>query len=349
MTDRFLRQRTLEFIGESGQKRLSAAHAVLVGLGAIGCSAADILARSGLASLTLIDGDTVDLTNLHRQSLYTEADAHQALPKVQAAQTRLSSVDSSLRITPIAQRVSPGNAEQIVPPCDVILDGSDNYDTRYLLNDLAVKRGVPLCYAGAVGAVGMAMTVLPGRTACLRCVFPEPPSPETQETCESAGVFAPAVHLAASTAAGDAMRLIASGSGENIGNVLTRFDARTGRITQLRAERDGSCACCGEGRYEFLGKRGQGVRVEAVCGKTAVRVTPGVAAGGALERIAARCREKESLVEASAYLVRARTVVGGRPVDATFFADGRAEVITSDERVAREVYERIVAPVLSDH
>lgn len=346
MTDRFLRQKTLDFIGESGQARLSRAHAVLIGLGAIGCTTADLLARAGLASLTLIDGDTVDLTNLHRQSLFTQADAQQALPKVQAATNRLLAIDPALRITPIAQRVSPENADQLVPPCDLILDGTDNYDARYLLNDLAVKRGVPLCYAGAVGASGMAMTILPHRSACLRCVFPDPP--ETHETCESAGVFPPAVYLAASTASSDALRLLAGHSGA-IGNVLTRFDTRTGHIAQTRVERDASCPCCGEGKFEFLEKREQGVRVEAVCGKGAVRVMPGAASGAALDRIAARCREKDALVEVSPYLVRARTVVGGRPVDATFFADGRAEVLTSDERVAREVYERIVAPVLSGH
>lgn len=345
MTDRFARHHALDFIGKTGQKRLASSHVVLVGLGAIGCVAADLLARAGVGALTLIDGDTVDLTNLHRQSLYTEADARQALPKAQAAHARLTAIDSSLRITPIAQRISPGSTERIVPACDVILDGTDNYETRYLLNDLAVKRAVPLCYAGAIGGAGMAMTVLPGRSACLACVFPEPPPREAQETCDSAGVFAPAVYLAASTAAGDALRLLAGIAG--VGGVLTRFDTGAGRVAQMRVERDGACVCCAGGRLEWLDRREEGVRVEAVCGKEAVRVTPGGGSIATLERVAARCREKESLVESSAYLVRARTVVGGKAIDATIFADGRAEVITNDVGVAREVFERIVAPVLS--
>lgn len=346
MTDRHLRQQTLEFIGKAGQLRLASSRAVIVGLGAIGCVAADLLARAGVGSLTLIDGDTVDLTNLHRQSLFVEADAQLSAAKVEAARDRLLAIDGVLRITPIAQRVTSASAEMIVPACDVLLDGTDNYETRYLLNDLAVRRETPLCYAGALGAAGMAMTVLPGRSACLRCVFPEPPPPETQETCASAGVFAPAVYLAASTGAADALRLLATEERGHVGGVLTRFETRSGRTAQTSVSRDESCVCCAKRRFEWLERRESGVRVEVVCGREAVRVSPGAGRGLALERVAARCREKGTLVESSAFLVRARTEVGGRIVDATIFADGRAEVLTGDERVARDFYERVVAPAL---
>ncbi len=349
MTDRHIRQKTLAFIGDSGQSRLAHAHAVVVGLGAIGCVAADLLARAGVGTFTLIDGDTVDLTNLHRQSLFSERDARRGAAKVEAANERLLAIDATLRITPMAARITPENAESIVPTCDVIVDGTDNYESRYLLNDLAVKRGVALCYAGAVGAAGMAMTVRPGQTTCLRCVFPEPPPAEAQATCASEGVFAPAVYLAASTAASDALRLLAAERRENcgVGDVLTRFETSSGLARQTRLDRDPECPCCVRRAFEWLARRAGGVRVELVCGKDAVRVTPGMIAPDALARVAARCREKGTLLDASPYLVRTRAEVRGALVDATVFADGRAEVITRDEGVAREVYDRVVTPALS--
>ncbi len=192
---RYHRQMLLPGVGEEGQRRLGTGHALIVGVGALGCASSELLARAGVGRLTLIDRDVVEATNLQRQSLFDERDADEGLPKAVAAARRLERINSTIEVTAIVEDLTPRAARRrfASPPFDLILDGTDNFETRYLLNDLAVKHSIPYCYGGVIGTRGMAMTVRPGVTPCLRCVFDQPPPGGTTPTCDTAGVLGPAV------------------------------------------------------------------------------------------------------------------------------------------------------------
>ncbi|MDY7108823.1 MAG: HesA/MoeB/ThiF family protein, partial [Planctomycetota bacterium] len=225
---RYHRQTLLPQIGEEGQRRLRAAHALVIGCGALGCVMADTLARAGIGALTIIDRDVVDLTNLHRQILFEERDAEEAIPKAEAARARIARLNGDVTVSAHVDDFHHHNAEAYLRRAapDLILDGLDNFATRYLLNDLAVKHGLPLVHGGAVGTRGTVLTILPHparravesrsailwtagqATPCLRCVFPEPPAPGTGPTCDTAGVLGPLVMLVAARQAAEAIKLI---------------------------------------------------------------------------------------------------------------------------------------------
>jgi len=251
------RQRLLPFVGDEGQRRLRESHALLVGMGALGCVAADHLARAGVGTLTLVDRDIVELTNLQRQSLYTIRDADEGPPKVEAARRRLLAIDPSLDVRALAVDCSPRTARGLLDARpDVILDGTDNYETRYLLNDLSIESGTPLIYAGAVATRAMQMAVLPGQTPCLRCVFPEPPPAEARETCDTVGVLGPAVGLAGSLMAAEAIKVLL-GRADLVRRSLARVDVLTGAMatTDLADARDPDCPCCARRKFDWLDAR----------------------------------------------------------------------------------------------
>src|SRR6266850_3435620 len=204
---RYARQTLLSWIGERGQQKLASARVAIVGCGALGGTAAEQLARAGVGHLTIIDRDIVELSNLQRQVLFDEDDARANLPKAVAGERRLRRINSSIEIRGVVADVIPENAEELLD-ADLILDGTDNAETRYLINDLAVKKGITWIYAGCVGTEGRVMTVVPGKTACLRCVFPQAPAMGELETCDSAGVLSPAASVAASIQAGLAIRML---------------------------------------------------------------------------------------------------------------------------------------------
>ncbi len=207
---RYSRQSRFAGLGPEGQRRIRAARVAVVGLGALGSVQADLLARAGVGALRLIDRDFVEISNLQRQTLYEESDAAEALPKAVAAARRLARVNSEVQIEPLVGDLSPRNIDETLEGVDLILDATDNFETRYLINDFAVRGGIPWVYGAAVGSYGLKLAIVPGLTACFRCVYPEPPR-GAQPTCETEGVLGPVTAAIASLQTGDALKILACG------------------------------------------------------------------------------------------------------------------------------------------
>jgi len=329
--ERYSRQILFSGIGERGQERLIAAHVVIVGCGALGSFHAGALARAGVGHLTIIDRDYVEPSNLHRQFLFEEDDAAAALPKAVAAARRIARINSTVDVRPAVADLTPANVEDLLGGADIVLDGTDNFETRYLVNDFSVSRGVPWIYGAAVAAYGLTMPVIPGHTACLRCVYPEPPS-GAQPTCETTGVLGPIVAAVASLQVGDALRILVTGE---VHARITTVDAWGGIIRQVEGPtRDPGCPCCGRRQFPYLEERAR--PPVTFCGRNAVQVQ---GAGRIdLPELARRLSPLGS-VRANEYALRAQ--FGG--YDVTVFEDGRAIIKgTSDPGIARSLYARYI-------
>jgi len=330
--DRYSRQILFPGIGEKGQESLLRSHAVVVGCGALGSFHAAALARAGVGRLTLIDRDYVEPSNLHRQWLYEECDAAESLPKAAAAARRLSRINSAISLRAAVADLTPANAEDLLGAADAILDGTDNFDTRYLVNDFAVSRGIPWFYGGAVGAYGLAMPVIPGRTPCLRCVYPQPPS-GAQPTCETAGVLNVIVSAVASLQVADALKIL-SGHPESVAARITTLDLWEGNIRQIAAPaRDPDCPCCGRREFPYLEESAR--PAATLCGRNAVQIHERVRP---IDLAALRAQlEPLGEVRANDFALRFLSP----PYELTIFADGRAIVKgTSDPAIARSIYAK---------
>lgn len=357
---RYHRQALLREVGETGQQRLAQSSALVVGCGALGTVSAELLVRAGIGTVTVVDRDIVEITNLQRQTLFDDTDAREGLPKAEAAHRRLSAVNPDVRVRGVIADFSYRNAEEILiesgletrsteARSTVIVDGTDNFETRYLLNDLAVKRGVGYVYGAAVGTIGMTMTIVPGRTACLRCAFEEPPEPGSaaaSATCETIGVFAPVTAAIGAMQAGEAIKVLL-GRFDAINRALLSIDAWTNEVRRVdlsRAKRD-ECPCCGRGEFPFLnGSRGQSSVV--LCGRESVQIAPDRRGRIDLEDLARRL-SPHGRFEATRFLVRGEFErergEGGGPIRLTVFADGRA-IVGGTWRVeqARAIHARYV-------
>ncbi len=347
MPTRYHRQQILPGVGEQGQRRLAETHAAVVGLGALGCAIADHLARAGVGTLTLIDRDLVDHTNLQRQCLYTERDAAEGLPKAEAARRRLAAVNSEITLHAHIADLTPANADGLLGSPNILLDGTDNFETRYLLNDIAVRDSIPLVYGGVVATRGMQMTIRPGQTPCLRCLFEDPPAPGTQPTCDTAGVLGPVVAIVAACQAADALRC-ALGQGDQIAPTLLEFDLWQGqrRRVDLANARRADCPCCGLRRFPFL-EAGAGSTTLSLCGQRAVQIQPAVGAGPVDLGVLAERLAAAGAVDARPFMVRfvvpGERAEGGGNVVLTVFRDARAIVTgTSQPERARSLYARFV-------
>ena len=290
--DRFTRQMQLPRFGAEGQSRLGRARILLAGCGALGSVVAEQLARAGAGSLSIVDRDLVEWSNLHRQTLFSESDARRRVPKAEAAKARLANVHASTTVRAFVDDLAPVSARRYVEDCDVIIDCLDNFETRYLLNDCAVKFGKPLVYGGAIGLRGMAALLLPvtgadldglvrwphaRSTPCLRCLAPEPPAPGEAETCETAGVLAATTGVIASLEAALAIRAIAEGAVHVPSSIIrVDLDAMRFETAALDSARDPGCVCCGMGKYEFLETSVTSrERVRVLCGRNAVELALG--------------------------------------------------------------------------
>lgn len=340
---RYHRQMILPDIGEAGQRRLLASHAMIVGCGALGCVVADQLARAGVATLTIIDRDVVELTNLQRQTLFDEDDARNATPKAEAAKARLARINADARINAHAADFTPGNAEHlaglsrrtdILPPAtppQLIIDATDNFQTRLLLNDLAVKHTLPFIYAGVVGTRATTMTVLPQQTPCLRCLVDEAPPPGAHETCDTAGVLAPAVAMIASIQATEAIKALTANT-DALRRTLLELDpwSSTFREIDLAAARRDDCPCCAHKSFDYL----EGQRVPAttkLCGRNAIQISPDADASHQLDLGAlARRLASHGVFELSPFALRGVLTHeqgdAGEELHLTVFKDGRAIV-----------------------
>ncbi|MGD0580067.1 MAG: ThiF family adenylyltransferase, partial [Bryobacteraceae bacterium] len=267
--DRYLRQILFRGIGEQGQRRIRSGVAAIVGCGALGTFHAGALARAGVGRLILIDRDYVEWSNLQRQWLYDEEDARSGLPKAAAAARHIARINSEVAAEARIADLEPGNAGELLEGAQVVLDGTDNFETRYLLNDWCVARGVPWIYGGAVGSEGVTMPLLPGRTACFECVYPQPPA-GPQPTCETAGVLNAITSLVASWQLAAALKLLA-GDGERIEPRITLFDAWAGTLRQIdMPPPDAHCPACAQRSFRHL--RGEGRPPISLCGRNAVQI-----------------------------------------------------------------------------
>ena len=332
--ERYSRQILFPGIGRRGQEALLSAHAVIVGCGALGSFHAAALARAGVGRLTIIDRDYIEPANLHRQWLFEEADAAQALPKAAAAARRIAALDSSLRVRGVVADLTAANAAELLEGAGVILDGADNFETRYLVNDFAVSRGIPWIYGAAVGSYGLAMPVIPGRTPCLRCVYPDPPS-GIQPTCETAGVLNAIVSLIASLQAAEALKIL-SGHADLVRPGITTADIWTGALRQVRdIPRDPECPACARREFPFL-QETQRPPV-TLCGRNAVQLREYERPIDLLELR----KRLEPLGEVRANEFALRFTIP--PYELTVFPDGRAIVKgTADPAVARSLYARYI-------
>jgi len=332
--ERYSRQIVFEGLGEAGQEALLGSRAVIAGCGALGTLHAAALARAGVGEIVLIDRDFVETSNLQRQWLFDERDAAEGLPKAAAAASKLRAANSGVRIIERIADLHAGNAEELLLPARVILDGTDNFEARYLLNDVAVKHGVPWIYGAAVGSYGATMPVLPGRSACLACMFPEPPQ-GLQPTCETAGVLNAATSLIASLQAVDALKIL-SGNAGRVEPRLLAMDIWHNTLQTLHTnEADPECRVCG--RREFTRLTDRRRRPVALCGRDSVQVHDRDEALD-LDRLR-RTLEPLGDVRYNGYVLRFSTP----PYDLTIFDDGRAIIKgVRDEGAARSLYARYV-------
>jgi molybdopterin/thiamine biosynthesis adenylyltransferase len=335
--DRYSRQARFAGVGQAGQERLRAGSAVVIGCGALGAASLDLLARAGVGHLVAVDRDLVELSNLQRQLLYDESDAAAGLPKAIAAAQALARINSEVEVRPVVADVVPANVERLVAGADVVLDGTDNLETRYLLNDACVKLGIPWIYGGAIGATGMSVTILPGETPCFRCVFPRRPPPGAVATCDAAGVIGSIVAAVGAIQFTEAVKILI-GARQDVNRGLVALDLWTHQYERGEPmQRDPACPCCAGRRFDYLEARAT-ARTASLCGRNAMQVSPAEPVKLDLAELGRRLAAVGA-VTASAYLVR--VAVTGHEL--TVFADGRAIVKgTTDEAVARSLYARYV-------
>ncbi|MDI7250634.1 MAG: ThiF family adenylyltransferase [Bacillota bacterium] len=332
---RYLRQMLFPEVGPAGQERLARSTAVVLGLGALGTGVADLLARAGVGRLRLVDRDYVDETNLARQTLYDEDDCRQSLPKAIAAAERLRQVNSGVQYEPWVVDVNARNAEQVIREAGVVVDGTDNLETRYLLNEACVGRGIPWVYGACVGSVGMTFTVLPGDGPCFRCYLPQAPAPGELPTCDTAGILGPAAALVAALEAAQALRVFL-GKVDDSYTALKYVDVWTGELLSLPLARDPDCACCVRRQFPYLEGR-VGSSATVMCGRDMAQVMPAAPVSLRLEEVARRL-SLAGEVTANQFLVRAK--LAGE-VELIVFPDGRALVKgTTQPEVARSLYSR---------
>lgn len=330
--ERYSRQILFQGIGERGQEALLASHAAVVGCGALGSFHAAALARAGVGRITIVDRDYVEPSNLQRQWLFEESDAAQFLPKARAAGRRIALINSSVRARGIVADLTPSNVEELLGEAGLILDGTDNFDTRYLINDFAVSRGIPWLYGAAVGSYGLTMPVIPGHSACLRCVYPDPPS-GIQPTCETAGVLNAIVSAVASLQVADALKILC-GHPELVRARITTVDVWEGGIRQIDSPpRDPGCPTCGRHEFPYLEESRRAP--VSLCGRNAVQIHE---RERPLDLMELKTRlEPLGEVRANEFVLR----FIAPPYEMTVFPDGRAIVKgTSDTGLARSLYAR---------
>lgn len=336
---RYSRQILFAGIGEAGQRKLIDSRVAVVGMGALGTVLANHMVRAGVGFVRLIDRDFVEASNLQRQMLYTERHAEEGLPKAIAAAEMLREVNSQVAIEPVVADLTWQNAEELLADVDLVLDGSDNFQVRFLVNDVCVKHGIPWVYGGGVSANGMTMPILPGEMPCLRCLFESAPAPGTTATCDTAGVLGPIIHIIASYQAVEAMKILA-GAFDKVRRTMLNvgiWDYSTSSIDIAKAKRP-DCVCCGKREFEYL-QPVAGDDAISLCGRNSIQISPSEPWEVDLDAMAARLAQSGK-VEQNKFLVRFYATDDIRLV---IFADGRVLVQgTDDVSVARSLYAKYI-------
>ncbi|HKW56364.1 MAG TPA: ThiF family adenylyltransferase [Candidatus Acidoferrum sp.] len=334
--ERYSRQMLFAGIGEQGQRRLLASGAVIVGCGAIGAAAAGLLVRAGVGHLRIIDRDFVEPSNLQRQTLFDEADAQAALPKAAAAERKLRLINSAVTVEGIVADVTPENIRELLSGFDLVLDGTDNFETRFLINDFAVQSLRPWIYAAAVASYGVTLAIRPGATPCLACLLEWPSNPVgLEDTCDTVGVLGPVVNLVSSLQVAEALKFLA-GREEALHSQLISCDVWTGHFQSVRVSRNPACRACGRQEFPYL--TGQAQPHITLCGRDSVQIHE---RGRFLDLGVLRHR-----LAATVHDVRQNDFLLCFRADAyqfTVFADGRAILKgTKDPSVARSLYARYI-------
>jgi molybdopterin/thiamine biosynthesis adenylyltransferase len=334
--ERYSRQLLFRGIGAEGQERLAAGRVAIVGCGATGSALASLLARAGVGVLRIIDRDYVEASNLQRQSMFEEVDAEESVPKAIAAARKIAAFNSAIVVEARVEDVVPQNVEVLLEGMDLVLDGTDNFETRYLLNDYAVKNGRPWIYAAAVGSYGVTLNVLPGKTACLACIFPDTPRGMV-ETCETSGILNTAVNVVASIAATEAMKLLVGGAAaEQLRKTLWSFDVWSNQHAEISAAKPSAgCRACGE--RDFIHLAGEGRPHITMCGRNSVQIHERARPIDFAEM--QQRLETHGVVRHNEFVLK----FWREPYEMTLFPDGRAIIKgTTDTGVARSLYARFV-------
>jgi adenylyltransferase/sulfurtransferase len=335
--ERYSRQMVLPGWGREAQERLAGQSAAVIGCGALGSHIAGHLARAGIGRLVLADRDFVEWHNLPRQSLYDESDAREGVPKAVAAARRLRQINSLVQIEEHVVDVNADTVEALIQDVDVVLDGADNFEVRYLLNEACVKHAIPWVYGGVLGTYGLTATILPGETPCLRCLLGPMPPPGSVPTCETAGVLGPAVAVIAALESTEGLKILL-GRREALLRSLVMVDVWNGDFERAETRKaKGSCPVCDEGHYEML-EAEQGSMTTVLCGRSAVQVSPRPRRSLNLEALAERLQDLGP-VDVNDYLLRFEV----EAKEVTVFADSRAIVKgTDDPSQARGLYARYI-------
>jgi len=334
--ERYSRQILFRGIGAEGQQRLAASRVAIVGCGATGSGLAALLARAGVGTLRIIDRDYVEPSNLQRQSLFDEKDAAESVPKAIAAARKISSFNSEIIVESQVEDLAPHNIEVLLEAMDVILDGTDNFETRCLVNDYAVKMSLPWIYAAAVGSYGVTLNVLPERTACLACIFPDTPR-GLVETCETSGILNTAVNAIAAVAATEAVKIVLGGQAlERLRRTLWSLDVWTNEVAEIAAGKPrAGCRVCGQ--REFVHLAGEGRPHITMCGRNSVQIHERSRPVDFAEM--QRRLEPHGMVRHNAFVLK----FWHEPYEMTLFPDGRAIIKgTTDTGIARSLYARYV-------
>lgn len=333
---RYSRQELFAGLGPAGQARLRAARVVVVGVGALGSALAEMMARAGVGALRLVDRDFVEPSNLQRQCLFDEDDAARALPKAVAAAARLGRINSEVALEARVADLAADTAASLLDGADLVLDGTDNFETRFVVNDLCVRDGRPWVYGACVGAYGLALAVRPGTTPCLRCLLQEQPAPGSAPTCDTAGVVAPIVHVIAGIQAAEALKLLAGRTGDLLPGLVT-VDLWQGRFDVLElASTPPTCPACTERRFDSLDA--PAAAAATLCGRDAVQLRAPAGTRLDLRALAARLTSVGEVV-ANDHLLRLRAP----EAELVVFGDGRAIVKgVGEPAAARSLYARYV-------
>lgn len=340
--ERYSRQILFREIGEAGQERLLDSSAVMVGCGALGTALANLLVRAGLGKLRIVDRDFVEPSNLQRQTLFEESDAQEVLPKAVAAERRLRAINSGVAVEGIVADLGPKNAEELLGGFPLILDGTDNFETRFLLNDAAIHLSVPWIYAAVVASYGVTMTVRPGETACLACALESGGELAAgangaggEDTCDTVGVIGAAAGVIAAMEAAEATKLLTGKSG-GAGGRLTSFDVWSGKFQSVRLARNPECRACAHRDFRYL--EGEAQPHLTMCGRDSVQIHERRRRLD-LTALAKRIAPTAGEVRENGFLLRFRVP----PYEMTLFADGRAIIKgTRDPGVARSLYARYI-------
>ena len=337
MNERYSRQILFQPIGKEGQKKLLNSKILLVGCGALGAAHAEMLARAGVGFLRIVDRDFVEFTNLQRQTLFSEADAKERLPKAIAAKNRIEAINSEIEIEPIVADVNYSNVENLIKDCDLILDGTDNFQIRYLINDACVKAKKPWIYGAAVSGYGATMTIIPQNTPCLRCIFEEMPGAGSSPTCDTAGVIMPIIASVSAIQITEALKIL-TGNLDELHKSLIQIDVWRSDWRKIKlGAPNPDCETCGKRNFEFL-EAESGEFSAVLCGRNAVQIAPPRTSKIDLQNLAEKLKNLAD-VKQNEYLLRFNI----DDYELTVFRDGRAIIRgTDDVSTARSIYAKYI-------